>query len=455
MRGLTLITTGLSLLGPTVAIIVASNSPCGTVCGNVLDATTNDDVVCHEGDYMSGSGSVFQQCLTCEQSSDYSTKNNETDQEYYLYNLRYATSYCLFGVPDNKNVIDTPCLTSKACGPFRNAIVYNNLSSEVVNYDYCEAWPVHDTADFVGCTECLQVGDNHFLANFITVLQAGCEQKPKPGTLVSTEGSIFSTDNVNVTEPTPVASVNPDWLDQGPISLGAKVGIAAGGVALILFILGFCIIWRGRRRRRAFLNMLETKHSNSWPTPLTIPRETRDTPLSQKPFRSWDESPVSIRSEQLFPPHHVSPYASQYSSPVSATELNLAHWPVMAPDQQMTPQMNNQPQFPQMFPSMYHPDPSSSQIGVALGGDDSSVNSGNSKGKGLHRGEEYEMTPVEGPHGGIGIYQTGINPYGESSRTFVPQPGHSPEGLAQTNQSYGYPSQYGHHDDHNQMGRNP
>lgn len=84
MRGLTLITTGLSLLGPAAAILVADNSPCGTVCGNVLDATTIDDVVCHEGDYTSGSGIVFQQCLTCEQNSDYSTKNNETDQQYFL-----------------------------------------------------------------------------------------------------------------------------------------------------------------------------------------------------------------------------------------------------------------------------------------------------------------------------------------------------------------------------------
>lgn len=84
MRGLTLITTGLSLLCPAAAILVADNSPCGTVCGNVLDATTIDDVVCHEGDYTSGSGIVFQQCLTCEQGSDYSTKNNETDQQYFL-----------------------------------------------------------------------------------------------------------------------------------------------------------------------------------------------------------------------------------------------------------------------------------------------------------------------------------------------------------------------------------
>ncbi|KAF5021649.1 hypothetical protein F66182_6307 [Fusarium sp. NRRL 66182] len=449
MRGLALVTTGLSLLSSASAILVAEDSPCGTVCGNVLDATTKDDVVCQEGDYTSGPGIVFQQCITCQQSSDYRTKDNVTDQDYFLYNLRYASSYCLFGVPNNTDIIDTPCKTSKACGPFRDAIIHNNLSSEVDGYDYCDTWPMQDTVDFNGCIDCLQAGDNHFIANFMTVLQAGCEQLPEPGILVSTEGSIFSKEKVNVTEPSPVASVDPDWFDNGPINLEAKVGIAAGGMVIILIILGFFIVWRGRRRRRAFLNMLETKKGSSWPTPLMIPRETRDTPLSQKPLRGWDESPVSIRSEQPYPPY-VSPYASQYNSPVSATELKLAHWPVMAPNQQTSAQMQSQSPFPQMFPSMYHPEPGTSQIGVALGGDDSSLNS--SKGKG-RQGEEYEMTPVENTHGGIGIYQSQAYPGGDSSRTPIPPQGYFPEGLAHMNQSYEYPNPaYGYPGDHHRTG---
>lgn len=415
MRPSALIST-CGLLSPVAAIIVANGSPCGTLCGNVLDATTSDDIVCHEDDYKTGTGIVYQQCVACELGSDYHTKDNETDQQWLLYNVRYATSYCLFGVPDNEKVINTPCLTSKACGPFRQAVEYKNLSSKVESYEYCDQWPVHDTPDFEGCTECLRAGDNHYLANFFTLLQAGCEQKPKPGMEISIDGSVFSQEVVNITEPTPVASLNPDWLDQGPISLGAKVGIAAGGVVLILFILGFCIIWRGKRRRRAFLRQIENRPKpqprprtkSGWPAQLQINNDMRETPLSQRPLRSWDESPISARSEKTFP-RYISPYGSQFNSPVSATELQLAQWPVMHPNQPTYPPMPvstaSSTHF-EMFPNMYKPDPSpvNSQIGVALGGDDSSINTPQSKGK--NRDESYEMYPVDGrTHTGIGIYQ--------------------------------------------------
>ncbi|KAF5631236.1 hypothetical protein F52700_6941 [Fusarium sp. NRRL 52700] len=374
MKASTLVSAWGSL-SSVAAILVAENSPCGTLCGNVLDATTADDIVCQEDDYNSGAGIVYQQCVA------------------------------------SMAVI-------KACGPFRQAVEYKNLSSDIHGYDYCDTWPVHDTPDFDGCTDCLRAGDNHYLANFFTLLQAGCEQKPQPGVTVSVDGGLFSQDIVNITEPTPVASVNPDWLDQGPISLGAKVGIAAGGVVFLLFILGFCIVWRGKRRRRAFLRQLETRPrtkgswpKKGWPTPLHISNDNdmRETPLSQKPFRSWDESPISARSEKTFP-RYVSPYGSQFGSPVSATELQLAQWPVMNPNQQAYPPMPNHASnphlYPEMFPSMYKPDPSpsGSQIGVALGGDDSSLNTPQSKGK--DKDESYEMYPVDvRSHGAIGIYQ--------------------------------------------------
>lgn len=66
------------------AILVANDSPCGTLCGNVLDATTPDDITCSESSYMSGNGAVYQQCVSCELSSTYYTDDNETDTEWVL-----------------------------------------------------------------------------------------------------------------------------------------------------------------------------------------------------------------------------------------------------------------------------------------------------------------------------------------------------------------------------------
>lgn len=193
----------------------------------------------------------------------------------------------------------------------------------------------------------------------ITVLQAGCEQRPAPGITLSLSGSVFSDDIVNITSPTPTATVNPDWFDQGPITIGGKVGIAFGGFAVVLFLLGFFVVWNGKRRRRAFLRRLDDKRASAWPghidtasspTLLSVTGgaggggggsfgsrlDMRETPLSQRPLRAYDDSPVSARSEKPIP-HHVSPFASQYSSPVSATELRLANWPVMASHPQYQP----------------------------------------------------------------------------------------------------------------------
>ncbi|KAJ0372586.1 hypothetical protein COL154_000319 [Colletotrichum chrysophilum] len=315
------------------AIHVAKGSPCQTLCGNVLDATTKDDVVCKESDYsVSAAGSVYQQT---------------------------------------------------ACEPFQDAIKYNDLASNGTEFDYCDNW---DHNQLAGCTACLRAGDNHYLTNFMTILDAGCQQKPDPGQTVSVEGSPFSKTSVNATDPTPTNTYVPNY-NSGPISLGGKVGIAIGGVVVILALTGFCIVWNGKRRRRAFLKKMEMKQkgpANGWPSPLNV-AGLNGTPLSQRPLRSWendtpnssrpthgwDESPLSPQGEKAFP-RYFSPYSSQYNSPVSGTEAPNMQWPTNGPD----------PQHQQQ------------EIGLALGGDDAQQDWDDShKGKG--RSESYELREVD------------------------------------------------------------
>lgn len=171
----------------------------------------------------------------------------------------------------------------------------------------------------------------------IITLQAGCEQQPAPGSTVALDGTVFSTQQVNATDPSSNAEVDPDWFDHGPLTLGAKVGIAVGGLALLLAVLGFCIVWNGKRRRKAFLRTLEAKHGhNGWPSPATnINTRThgggdmRETPLSQRPLRGWDDSPMTANTEQTFP-RYFSPYSSQYNSPISANDGPSMPWPPVA-----------------------------------------------------------------------------------------------------------------------------
>lgn len=230
----------------------------------------------------------------------------------------------------------------------------------------------------------------------ITYLQAGCEQQPEPGVYIAVKGNVFSTDKVEVIDPTPQATVDPDWFDQGPLDVGAKAGIVAGGIVVILMLAGCVIVWRGKRRRRAFLRSYEPGKSNlrprakAWPSPLQFQtmREVGDTPLSQKPLRAWDESPVSATSDQAFP-RYFSPYSSQFNSPITTTNLQQqTQWAAMGGPQVLQHQQQQ---------SM------TKNIGFTLGSDDSSVgNSTTSKDK----GESYEMQNVDRGHNGDDRHST-------------------------------------------------
>jgi hypothetical protein len=104
-----LVTSLIAAAGLAEAVIVSPGSPCSSSCGNVLEATRTDDIVCNQGDYATD-GLLFQECVSCEVLSDY-VSDGQSDTQWALYNLRYAMSSCLFGVPDPGDVLSTPCIT--------------------------------------------------------------------------------------------------------------------------------------------------------------------------------------------------------------------------------------------------------------------------------------------------------------------------------------------------------
>ena len=80
------------LVTHTGALRVAPGSPCGVQCGNVLDSTSKNDIVCHEADYKVASvGQVFQKCIDCESTSDYVSKSSSGQQQTDL-----GSMLCMF-----------------------------------------------------------------------------------------------------------------------------------------------------------------------------------------------------------------------------------------------------------------------------------------------------------------------------------------------------------------------
>ncbi|KAI1075622.1 hypothetical protein F5B20DRAFT_374728 [Whalleya microplaca] len=298
----------------SAALMVADGSPCASKCGNVLDSTTPDMVVCSQADYSdTSSGQVFESCVSCEATSPYSTtkgSQNVSDLQYMLYNLRYATNQCLFAAASN------PCTTSFACEHIQSAIQYANLSSSVSEYGYCSEW-----TDYLEdkCHDCLNASpDSHYLSNYVSILSGACRlQLPPPATL-PLQGGIFDTsDTVNVTDPTPTATFTPPAT--GALDSGAIAGIVVGGVVVLLTLIGCGVVINGKRRRKAYLRRRE-EVSKNWPSP-SGPHggaggEMFETPISQRPLRGWEDSPISAATQTTFPPY-FSPYSSQYNSPVS------------------------------------------------------------------------------------------------------------------------------------------
>ncbi|KAI0596736.1 hypothetical protein F4775DRAFT_584771 [Biscogniauxia sp. FL1348] len=313
------------------AIIVADGSPCGTQCGNVLDSTTPDMIVCDEYDYtVTSAGKVFDACVTCESTSSYETiegGKNVTDLQYLLYNLRYATSHCLFEATSG------PCVTTTACGPLRDAVEYGNLSSSVTLYGYCSLWSDYQLEK---CTDCLSAwSEGHYLHNFMSILSGACRLRLEPPATLPLEGQIFSTDLVNVTDPTPTATFAAVG-STGPLSNGEIAGVVAGGIVILLVIVGCGVVLNGKRRRKSYLRQREQLRKN-WPSP-QAGGEMFETPVSQRPLRGggWGDSPVSAATaDGSYPyPRYFSPYTSQYNSPVSAAESsNHAAWSTTTPQE--------------------------------------------------------------------------------------------------------------------------
>ncbi|CAK7202357.1 hypothetical protein SEUCBS139899_005080 [Sporothrix eucalyptigena] len=343
--------TAVALAGPATALLVASGSPCEQYCGNVLSTTTGADMTCQDSDYSSSAaGIVFESCINCELKSAYST-GNTSDLMYLLYNLRFTMAYCLFGLENNTNVAGSPCIINPACGELEDAFNYDNLTVDVGSYDYCQDWV---EVQVPKCTACLGSGQtNSFMENYVTILDAACRQMPDAGSTLSVQGTPFSTIPMNVTTPsaTPLYTYTPTY---EAISLGGKVGIAVGGLVLILSVAGFLIVCFGRRRRRAFLKNAEARYAagnygggvvggsrDGWPSPSMIQtaskgHEKYSTPTSTQPLRGWDDtSPVSVSTmaekNNGYFPRYFSPYSSQYNSPVSAEDgPPYTTWPTMA-----------------------------------------------------------------------------------------------------------------------------
>ncbi|KAM7223302.1 hypothetical protein V8F06_001179 [Rhypophila decipiens] len=259
----------LLLAAPLVSSLqVTPNSPCSKVCvdSTILDLsdpnssnTRNSDIVCADADLGSPKGTKWKDCMTCLQTSTFS-QGSENDQAWFLYNLRYSLSYCVFGFPNATGVADTPCRTSFACQNLQGSLEHGVLDpTKTTTYSYCsvpdhlgEGEPAKSHLEYERCTQCVAAERKTLkLVNYLTALEAGCQQQPKLGKTLALNDTIFLDGRITIVDPTTVLA--PAAPSSG-LPTNTIVGIVVAGLAAIIIasaVSFVCYRKRVNRRKRA------------------------------------------------------------------------------------------------------------------------------------------------------------------------------------------------------------
>ncbi|KAH7033508.1 uncharacterized protein B0I36DRAFT_430716 [Microdochium trichocladiopsis] len=240
-----------------LSLQVTPNSPCSSFCVDSNDLnfadpnssnTKNKDIVCYDSEYQSSpAGQKFQRCLSCLQDSTYS-QGSESDQLWFLYNLRYAVDYCIFGFPNATNVASTPCSTEKACGQLEGALTGDLLSSaKKADYAFCDAnGGVMRSEEIKKCHACVSASDDQdFLANYVVALDAGCQQQPSQGVAIGLSDTVFTKENINTVDPSTTNTTS-----QKTLGTPVLVGIGIGAAVVLLLLAGIIFVCCRRRRNK-------------------------------------------------------------------------------------------------------------------------------------------------------------------------------------------------------------
>ncbi|OTA67282.1 hypothetical protein K449DRAFT_390004 [Hypoxylon sp. EC38] len=314
---------------------VTPNSPCASFCVDSADldfsdpnssTTKNSDITCTDSEYVtSPAGQKFQRCMSCLQDSTFA-QGSESDQLWFLYNLRYTFDYCILGFPNATGVASTPCSTSTACGGLDSAFTGDKLKPKTLDYSYCGASGSAMTDGVVSeCMSCVGALEGQdYLANFLIALDAGCKQQPPTGMLIGLNDTVFSQTRISAIDPNTGKTTD----DKGPtLSIPQIAGIAVGTAVVILALVGFLFVHiRKRRNRRLILGDIKASAAGQ--------KKSRHRPASSLSFRC--QTHLTPRSPSFFPnpsdstieeeKSYVGPFSALGSHPISPESPRQAAW---------------------------------------------------------------------------------------------------------------------------------
>ncbi|RMZ88523.1 hypothetical protein DV736_g4240, partial [Chaetothyriales sp. CBS 134916] len=237
-------------------------------------------------------GSRLRSCVGCLLNSTVvDTASNETDVEFGLLALRFTLSSCMFGIPDERVSLSSPCQVT--CTPLNASIGYNLTRTPAytdARLDFCTA-SIFDDTTINNCAFCYSmISQQLFVANFLQALHIACRDPPTPG-------QPFFPNAAAIFNETLIAGPAPPSKGTGHHGLrGTALAIAialpiVGGILLISSVCWCCFISARRRRRQmAASGRMERVHEH----------EARiHSPIDAKPM--WGDQEPPREMTQLTP----------------------------------------------------------------------------------------------------------------------------------------------------------
>jgi hypothetical protein len=312
-----------ALHGSIVAgLRVTPGSPCAAFClDDDADASTkittkNDEITCYDDEFSSTpEGQKFQRCLTCLQDSTFSAAG-ESDVSWYLYNLRFSFSHCLFGPSSETGIGSNPCVTSEACGALQEALK-DGLSDPTAEteFEFCGGNAGTLAGDsYDRCYSCV-AHDFHYLSNFLVALDAGCQQQPAPGAVLGINETVFTDNTIQVVDPS--APMDGSAYESSGLTTAAIAGIAVGAVVVLLFAVA-CGYMQFRKRKNRAARASRIARSSG----MSFRCQTHLTPRSPSHFAADNEAAAASRVTVEKP--YVDPAAALSSNPIATA---VPGWP--------------------------------------------------------------------------------------------------------------------------------
>ncbi|OJI98168.1 hypothetical protein ASPVEDRAFT_79829 [Aspergillus versicolor CBS 583.65] len=253
-------------------------SPCESSCSPSND-TLGSEIVCLDHEYSTtAKGRKFKDCVGCQlESTFFDDVSKQSDVEWGLYNLRYAFSSCVYGIPEKVANISNPCPV--ACEEVEGPATYDLDNPTGENLEsWCNTATFADN-EITACEVCYNLtsdsGSQMYIANFLESIRYNCHfQTPTEVEFPITPDRIFAETML----PSSTADLISSGMSKERLAIVIAMPILGFVIFLCLLALGCFFFIRSRRKKVRRLRQPNHLHARWNDTGISTPQWATEYP---------------------------------------------------------------------------------------------------------------------------------------------------------------------------------